>query len=406
MLCNAITIRPYWRLQFQSIIRIIIIGSLTLILGCVTMSKSVKQKSAVVKPAEVRAIWVWGYTVNEEGAEKVVENLVQYKFNKVILLIKGGAGEFSFKSSVAQNTSNKRDTLQEMITACHKQGIEVHAWFMFHGDQRWVNSHPDEGAYKAGDTTNWEAGPVPAKSEKVCSLAPGYREYFKQLVSDVIDNYEVDGIHLDGIRYTHINYCFCPRHQQKAKELGINLDHIRSLVHQSLFVKDMAKGAYVEAYKNGDPDVVKWVDQRDDEITSMTNEIKELMLKKKPSVKLSAALMPEGGEANDEFALCYYGQNYRRLGRSLDFICPMSYEGSFGKKSDWVVDIAQRTEAETGKPVYAGIQGFTAEDNHKPFTGADFKATLKAIRENKLKGFTIFRYGSMTSEMLNALKQE
>ncbi|MFB3896446.1 MAG: glycoside hydrolase family 10 protein [bacterium] len=367
------------------------------------MAKSIKQ-SAAAKPTEVRAIWVWGYTVHEEGAEKVVENLVKYKFNTVILLIKGGAGEFSFKSSVAQNTSNKRDILQEMITACHKRGIAVHAWFMFHGDKRWVDSHPDEAAYKAGDTAKWAAGPVPAASEKVCPLAPGYREYFKQLVGDVLDNYAVDGIHLDGIRYTHINYCFCPRHQQKAKELGINLDHLRTLVHDSLFVKDMAKGAYVEAYKNGDPDVVRWVDQRDDEITSMTNEIKELILKKKPTVKLSAALMPEGGEAYDGFALCYYGQNYRRLGRSLDFICPMSYEGSFGKKSDWVVDIAKRAEAETGKPVYAGIQGFTAEGNAKPFTAAGFKATLQAIRKNQIPGFVIFRYGSMTDGMLKALK--
>lgn len=393
-----------WKRGVRHVVKLTIISSLTLILGCATMAKSEKQKPAAAKPTEVRAIWVWGYTVYDEGAEKVVENLVKYKFNKVILLIKGNNGTFSFKSSVAQNTSDKRDTLQEMITACHKRGIEVHAWFMFHGDKRWVDNHPDEAAYKAGDTTQWEAGPVPAKSEKICPLAPGYREYFKGLVSDVLDNYDVDGIHLDGIRYTHINYCFCPRHQKKAKELDIKLEHLRTLVHDSLFVKDMAKGAYVEAYKNGDPDVVKWVDQRDDEITSITNEIKELILKKKPTVKLSAALMPEGGEINDAFALCYYGQNYRRLGRSLDFICPMSYEGSFGKKSDWVVDIAKRAEAETGKPVYAGVQGFTAEGNAKPFTAKGFKATLKAISKNKIPGFVIFRYGSMTDGMLKALE--
>jgi uncharacterized lipoprotein YddW (UPF0748 family) len=176
------------------------------------------------------------------------------------------------------------------------------------------------------------------------------------------------------------------------------------MVHQTLYVENSIRGAYIDKFKSGDPDIVKWVKQRQDEITSMTQEVKELIQKKKPNVKLSAALMPEGGEADDAFALCHYGQNYRELGKYLDFICPMSYEGSFGKKSDWVVDIAKRTEAETGKPVYAGIQGFTAEGNAKPFTGADFAATLKAVHDNNLKGFTIFRYGSMTDEMLNALK--
>jgi uncharacterized lipoprotein YddW (UPF0748 family) len=404
MLGSTFSLRPKWSKQFVNVIEFAVISGLTLMIGCTTMSKTVKQKSVIAKPAEVQAIWVWGSSVSDEGAENVAERLAQYKFNKVILLIKGNNGGFYFKSSVSQNTSQRRDTLQEMITACHKRGIEVHAWFMYHGDKRWVDSHPDEAIYKAGDTTNWAAGPVPAGGDKVCPLAPGYHEYFKKLVSDVLDNYDVDGIHLDGIRYTHIVYCFCPRHQQRAKELGINVDHVRDLVYKSIYTKDMPRAAYVEAFKAGDPDVVKWVNQREDEITGMTRDIKELILKKKPKVKLSAALMPEGGEADDAFARCYYSQNYKQLGNYLDFICPMSYEGSFGKKSDWVVDIAKRTEVKTGKPVYAGIQGFGAEEGKNPFTAADFTTTLKAIRDNNVKGFTIFRYGSMSDQMWKALE--
>ncbi|MCX7918341.1 MAG: family 10 glycosylhydrolase [bacterium] len=366
-------------------------------------STASKNESLAQHRTRTRAIWVWETTVAHEGVENVVNRLAQYKFNKIIVLVKGNSGEVAFKTSSSHTTVGKQDILQELTSACHKKDIEIHAWFMFHGDKRWVDNHPGEAIYKAGDTANWAAGPVPAKNEKVCPLAPGYRNYFKSLISDLLDNYAVDGIHLDGIRYTHIMYCFCPRHQQKAKELGINLDHIRKIVYKSIAEKNIQRGTFVEAYTNGDPDIVKWVKFRQDEITSMTQEIKEIIHKKKPNVNLSAALMPEGGEADDAFALCYYGQNYWQLGTYLDFICPMSYEGSFGKKSDWVIDIAKRTALRTGKPVYPGIQGFTAEGTNKPFTATDFATTLQAIYQHNLNGFTIFRYGSMTDEMWIAL---
>jgi uncharacterized lipoprotein YddW (UPF0748 family) len=410
--------------MIRKIVGGIVIGGLIWSIGCSTVGKSVKHEPlvmkeavamkpmvtepislapAVKKPTEVRAIWLHDRYIDEEGIDKLVDRLAEYRINKVILLVKGLGGSVSFKSATAHHLNPEKDTLRDFITACHQRGIEVHAWLMYHGDTQWVTNHPEEGMYRAGDSTNWDAGPVPINKEKVCPLSPGYHEYFLGLVGDLVDNYDIDGIHLDGIRYGHMLYCFCPRHQQKAKELGINLEHIRSLAYKMLYVQKSTRGAYIDAYKKGDPDVVKWVQQRQDEITSMTKEVKELIQKKKPNIKLSAALMPEGGEADDTFALCHYGQNYRELGRYLDFICPMSYQGGFGKKSDWVVDIAKRTKAETGKPVYAGIQGFGLT---KKYTVADFADTLKAIHKNQLDGFTIFRYGSMNDEMLKALKKD
>jgi uncharacterized lipoprotein YddW (UPF0748 family) len=410
--------------MIRNIVGGIVIGGLICSFGCSTVRNSVKHEPpakkvtvtmqpvvsepviptlTVITPTEVRAIWLHDRYIDEEGVDKVADRLAEYRINKVILLVKGLGGAVSFKSATAHNLNPEKDTLQEFITACHNRGIEVHAWLMYHGDTLWVTNHPEETMYKAGDTTNWNAGPVPISKEKVCPLAPGYHEYFLGLVGDLIDNYDIDGIHLDGIRYGHMLYCFCPRHQQKAKELGINLERIRSLIYEMVYDQKSTKGVYINAYKNGDPDVVKWVKQRQDEITSVTKEVKELMQKKKPNLKLSAALMPEGGEADDAFALCHYGQNYRELGKCLDFICPMTYQGGFGKKTDWVVAIAKRVEAETGKPVYVGVQGFGLTKN---FTITDFTETLKAVKKEHLHGFTIFRYGSMNDAMLNALKQE
>ena len=95
---------------------------------------------------------------------------------------------------------------------------------------------------------------------------------------------------------------------------------------------------------------MKWVQQQQDEITSMVREVREAIQKRKPKVQLSAALMPEGGEKDDAFALCNYAQNYREIGKYLDFICPMSYEGSFQQigLGGGYRQACRRTNRETG----------------------------------------------------------
>ncbi|MCX7918342.1 MAG: family 10 glycosylhydrolase [bacterium] len=364
-----------------------------------------KQSSSLVNETGlVRSVWLWGSTVREEGADNIAEKLQRYKFTKVILLVKGGSGQVNFKSKIAPQTDREQDILQEMIDACHKRGIEVHAWFVFHRDSNWAEKHHDQVAYHVGDTTAWEKGPYAMTDGKICPLATEYREYNKRLIKEVLDNYQVDGIHLDYIRYPHIVYCFCPRHQEMAKKLGINLASIRNVIYQTLYERDSTKQArgnlYVEVYKYSN-DVAKWVDQRQNEITSLVQAIRDIINTKKPQVKLSAALMPEGGELDDAFALCYYAQNYRHLGKYLDFICPMTYHGSFGKSPEWVVDIATNAERKTGKPVYAGVQAFSED---KPFSIEQFEAVINKIQASNLKGFTIFRYGSMTDEMWKVLE--
>lgn len=369
------------------------------------ISASVKPKITKSKPKEIRAIWVWSSFVRNEGADKIVAKLAKYKINTVFLLVKGMSGDVGFKSKIGPPLKDNRDLLQEMIIACHKRGIEVHAWFMVHGDIKWGKAHPEDVVYHAGNSTAWNDGPysktIDTTKQLICPLVPEYQEYIKNLIGEIVDNYKVDGIHLDAIRYAHVVYCFCPRHQQHAKELGIDFERVRSIMYQSLYSKNTDQNLYVEAYKKGDPDIVKWANMRQDEITTFTKEIRELIDQKNPKTKLSAAFVPEGGEQDDSYALCYFAQNYRDIGEYLDFICPMTYHKEFRKPIQWVVDIAQHTGEETGKPVYAGIQAFTEK---KSVDEKELAATLKAIRENKIPGFVLFRYGSLTDKMWNTVK--
>lgn len=91
------------------------------------------------------------------------------------------------------------DPLAFMIDECHKRGMQFHAWIVTLplGNVQHVR----------------ELGPLALKNRKpqLCSvhkgnwyMEPGEPEtvdYLSNLVSEIVENYDVDGIHLDYVRY-------------------------------------------------------------------------------------------------------------------------------------------------------------------------------------------------------------
>jgi uncharacterized lipoprotein YddW (UPF0748 family) len=358
-----------------------------------------------VPEKETRAVWLWGSEVEEQGAIAIADKLSAYNMNMVCVLIKGNNGKAGFRSSIAPKSAKERDYLQELIEACKPKGIEVHAWFVFHGDKEWATNHPEDRIWHQGDPNKNNPDPHERKTEdgsvdgRVCPLSKEYREYFLKMVTEVCTNYKIDGIHLDYIRYPSIVYCFCPAHQKKAKDLGINIEKVREAIYKTFYSTDKDPNYYVNQYKSGNPDIVKWVDMRTEEITSMVKETRIAMDKVNPKLRLSAAFMPEGGEEDDSFALCNYSQSYNLAGQLLDFICPMSYHIGYKKTADWPAKIALNAEKKSGKA--AGIAGLGVFETDS--LGNEASEVLENVRKLGAHGFILFRYSSITEEMWNKI---
>jgi uncharacterized lipoprotein YddW (UPF0748 family) len=364
---------------------------------------------------EVRGIWMWSNSVREEGAEKIAKQLAEHRINKVFLLVKGYSGDVCYPSRIAPASNGGADTLGELLAACHKRNIQVHAWFVFNADTVWGKKHPEDAMYHAGDPAHWSQGPYSKKDDPkkipICPLSKGYRAYFKSLVQEVLDRYDIDGIHLDYIRYGHMCYCFCPRHQAAAATNHVNLATVRQAIYDSLYGPKKKSDYYFDQFRAGNPDIKGWVTMREAEIDQAVKETREMVKKKKPSLALSAAFMPEGGENDDTYALCHYGQNYSTAGAELDYILPMTY----AKGSKWVAQIALNAEKKSHRPVYSGVwacdqaPGAAADDEAKTPAQADSKLARKlredvqTVRKQGIKGFVLFRYGSMTDQMWEQL---
>lgn len=386
--------------------------SRVLITGLFLMMLTLGMTSPAVAGQEygVRGVWLWGSTVRQLGGEAIAKDLEANHVNMVLLLVRGTLGTAAYKSSLAppaDPNNPDRDVLAEMIAACHPRGIEVHAWFVFNQDKAFADAHPEERLWHRGKPDTGHK-PYEITDGRVCPDSQAHLEYTNAMIREVLENYDVDGIHLDYIRYGHVVFCFCPHHYEKAKSLGIDIERVREAIAKTLY--DGPYGPknpeYVfRAYERDDypehRDVKAWIDMRADEVRTAIESMRRVVKQMKPNVAFSASLMPEGALADSKtFGHCHYGQRYSDA-ELYDFICPMSYHADYGKTPAWVGTVTQGAIAESnGKPrIYAGIQAYGK------VTPQDLSDAVKAASEAGAQGFALFRYGEVSNEEWTALSE-
>lgn len=111
------------------------------------------------------------------------------------------------------------------------------------------------------------------------------------------------------------------------------------------------------------------------------------------NVILSAAVMPEM-EANAN----YYGQDYAKMGRWLDWIIPMAYKGNYRTGSEWIGKVVKYIVKHSGKPVLAGLQTYRSDNNPSPIPASELKGDIKIAYENGASGVVLFRYGLVAKD--------
>ncbi len=104
----------------------------------------------------------------------------------------------------SQGTDPGYDPLQFAIQEAHKRGIELHAWL----NPYRINASKSAGASYYDETHVYVEHPewALAYDDGGKILNPGLpdvQNYIKQVVGDIINNYDVDGIHFDDYFYSY-----------------------------------------------------------------------------------------------------------------------------------------------------------------------------------------------------------
>jgi hypothetical protein len=201
-------------------------------------------------------------------------------------------------------------------------GLRIHAWIIcFKGSDGWINPDPNTAAGK------------------------NIQDLIRTDVSTLINNYNIQGIHLDYVRYPGTAYKY-------VNSTGIITDFVAS-------VRSILSGK---------------------------------------SIYLSAAVMP------DEVILSngagkYYGQSYDELADYLDFMVPMTYKGNFNTNTQWIGSkiayIKHLANDKNGNsiPVLAGLQNYKCDGNLQLLSAAELNADAAYAMAYGASGYVVFRYG-------------
>jgi uncharacterized lipoprotein YddW (UPF0748 family) len=190
---------------------------LALLLGLSGMLLAPADRVAAADDDQFRAYWVDAFgegIFNPAQVDELVSDAMAGNFNALVVQV-GRRGDCFCNNAIMPRTQAfidplPYDPLQTLIDKAHAEGIEVHAWIIATAiwnsgtaprDPNHVyNTH---GPSKTG-TDNWIMPRYDGSRPGDTYLDPGHpdaADYIVSMYTSVVENYDVDGINFDRIRY-------------------------------------------------------------------------------------------------------------------------------------------------------------------------------------------------------------
>jgi len=316
---------PHVRRALAMLFSLLLLGQL----GSLTVHREVSATSAQPFSLEGRGIWVHPSYFSpdpELGPSEIRDTFALYKslnINFILFLVKDPRSWVYYNSEINPVHPNYRwDPLNVSIREAHALGLEIHAWFCVFPegisemqDHGLLHERPDLAMVDIdGNRVPWAC---PAKEE--------VRDYEMSLILEVATRYDVDGIHLDYIRYPNSKVCYC--------------DHCRSEFKK--------KHGFDPLDKPEDP---LWISWKCSQVSRFVNETYTRIKRIRPELKLSAAVF-----RNPQGAVTSVHQDWRSwiVGGYIDFVAPMAYIESLQDFQESVENILSSVNWRV--PVYVGI---------------------------------------------------
>ena len=241
-----------------------------------------------------------------------------------------------------------------------------------------INQHPDwlvrtkEGRVQRTETEDCEGSFLdPA--------LPAVREYLKNVFADVATHYDVDGIHLDYVRYPAERFSFGDADMHLFREWLIPQLTADQIAYADAKVAHGSRLAWYYLHKD------KWSEWRRSNVTATVRGISEAVHAARPNAIISAAVFPNYHVAYED-----KGQAWRDWLKTdlLDAACPMSYNRSTQVAAAQIRDAVANSG---GKPIIAGVGAWQV-----PSASAIAKG--KAYRSLGAAGINFFSYDGMTRD--------
>jgi len=260
------------------------------LLACLTLATGCQTGPKMKGP--VRAIWVTRFDYKTaDDVDRIMKDCDEAGFNTVLFQVRGN-GTVSYPSEIEpwaeqfDYTDPGYDPLQLAIDQAHKRDMQLHAWVnvmpAWRGpdlpgvDDQLYYTRPEWFWYDADGvrqplvhtvgerTRSWYASINPC--------LPEVREYLVDVFGELVDNYNVDGLHMDYIRFP--NERVVPGEKIP--------DYPRDQRTLALYEEETG------LTPDEDPDA--WNDWRNDCVTQLVADIHAMVRDTRDSAVLSAAV--------------------------------------------------------------------------------------------------------------------
>jgi uncharacterized lipoprotein YddW (UPF0748 family) len=251
---------------------------------------------------EFRSTWVisWEYItqtsaeVNKQRIRTIMDNMKAANMTSVILQVRQRGTAYyqsSYEPWGAQTGGNYPgfDPLQYAVEEAHKRGMELHAWFNVFSS---VNAAPGTAAYLHPEWICRDRDGIPMTADIALSPGlPAVRSYLTTVAMEIVRNYDIDGLHLDYVRWNEfINSSSLGKAADQYEHDGI----IPSSALEEM--RNNAAGRYLydveHPYSGGIPaGHTSWENWWRWSVTEFVKVLQDSIKNEKPYVKLSCAAL-------------------------------------------------------------------------------------------------------------------
>lgn len=334
---------------------------------------------------EFRAIYVDAWHAGARNVSQVNQLISDAKYcnaNAIVLQVRRrGDTIYPSNEPLCSGFSSNYDALADLIQKCHNSSprIEVHAWFVTQAiaSSGAVPTNPNHPFKKYPQylTKTSSGDQVIADDYWFDPGHPGAAQYTYNVIMDVINRYDVDGINLDYIRYGYF-------------DAGYN---------------DVSVARFNNFYSRYTGDFSNW---RRDQLTNLVRKIYLGAISLKPTIKVTAdcvagAPAPSGQNYAATQAYSKYYQDWPVWMEQgiLDMSVPMAYfdcDGSYGSSYDPWVCFTRNNAFNRHSVVAPGV-----------YSASCLISQLSSTRNlacGPTNGAAIYAYASMNSSVMNAAR--
>ena len=326
----------------------------------------------------ILGVWMWPESVEKHGARETVSRCVKAGVTDIFFLAKRLSGLVSFHSSMAPR-GQERDLLREVLAAAHERGVRVHAWFTSANDESYKAAHPESG--RCHYVRGRDKGLISLRDE-------GYLTYMQGILREAARNYDIDGLHLDYIRYNHLTYGWDEKDRKRYAAAGADMARVCALMDRTFLRGEKnEENCIFDALREGDESVRALARVRREDVRRFARELILPVRCERKQITVSAALMPEGAYDDTAFADLHYGQSYEDAAALYDYALPMAYSQAYGKDGGWVRRVADGARKRNVRAVM-GLHAFEGG------TGVTLLEDITALKGPRTEGICLFREGA------------